>query len=72
MTRRSPPGAGTLSSRGGWLLPKHLTNHTVNEDAELESATGFSIVMGAPFQSVRLQPRQLEGLECQRVMKKSE
>ena len=57
---------------GRLALLERLTNHTVNEDAELESVTRSPIVTGAPLKSVRLQPRQFEGLECQRVMKKSE
>jgi hypothetical protein len=51
---------------------KRLTNHPVNEDAEVESVTRSAIVAGAPIESLRLQPRQFEELEFQCVMKKNE
>ena len=50
---------------------KRLTHYTVTK-TELQNVKHSPIVTGAPFQSVRLQPRQFEGLECQRLMKKSE
>ena len=75
MLASSSPGPNDGASRirrSYQAFGKRLSNHTVDEEAELESVTRSPIVTGRSIGSVRLQPRQFEGLECQRVTKKSE